>query len=548
MRHGVVFFCPESPEEAVRQLEGIQRDGFRLIKFASWIWTLPKPGSDLEQRAQTVLDWCDRHDLAFFLLHNIQYGGEAGGLDKEVMQPELSLPMLEDWARVLRGHPCVMGVILGNEVAPALGTPEQAPRLWAEFRLWLRTQHDSLARLNAAWGTAFASFDAVGVPVEGSPGWVDCRRYARQRFADFYGVLIEQGLRPALGDKLYGSKTALDPFLHRACRQMTVTCWDDVVAQYPLWEVKCAGDTTGKPRFNAELHLYHDAYHFFPSPEQSRYRYLTSALLGECLTASFAWAQWQKPEIQAVHAATPTILADLARTEPLWRQMAAASRQAELRVLVTEENFNRPRLDGEREHPLAQLQAHLSALGKPWRYLLETDLATAERGTLVVWTRGLAPALAQSLVHLPAAVRVLAVDAVPAKDEYGRPLAEDTAAALRTRLRVVPLNGLAEAIGAAPGLPPAYQRVGMVKYWAWAEKRGHYEYEVPCCLLEAYRAEIPSGTLIAVVNNTPAAQTAPLPWAGGKQVTDALTERALDAKELESLAFAPLAVRLFEVR
>jgi hypothetical protein len=31
-RHGVVFFCPESSEEAVRQLESIRRDGVRLLR------------------------------------------------------------------------------------------------------------------------------------------------------------------------------------------------------------------------------------------------------------------------------------------------------------------------------------------------------------------------------------------------------------------------------------------------------------------------------------------------------------------------------------
>lgn len=547
-RHGVVFFCPETAAEAVQQLESIRRDGFRLVIFASWIWTLPTPGSDLERRAQAVLEWCDRHEMSFFLLHNIQYGGEAGGLDREVLEPELSLPLLADWARVLRGHPSVAGVILGNEVTPALGTPEQAPRLWDALRLWLRDQHESIARLNRAWGTAYDAFAAVGVPAAQSPGWVDCRRYARQRFVEFYGLLVERGLRPQLGDLLYGNKTALDPFLQRACLQMTVACWDDVLAQYPVWEIKCAADTCGKPLFNGELHLYHDTYQFFPSPEQSSYRYHVSALLGETLTASFAWGQWQKPEIQAVHAATPPVLAEVGRLDPLWRQVAAAARRAELRVLVTEDAYYRPRLEGEREHPLARLHARMNALGTPWRYLLETDLETVDGGTLVVWTRGLAPARARELGQLPAGVRLLAVDSVPDRDEYGRPLAEDAVAALRTRLQVVPLADLAQAIGVAPGLPPAYQRLGTVAYWAWAEKRGHFQYEVPCCLLEAHRVETPEGTLVAVVNNTPEVQSGPIPWAGAGAATDMLSGRSLEARELENSSFAPLAVRLFRLR
>lgn len=54
LRHGAVFFCPEDDADAVKQLERIKGDGFHLIKFASWIWTLPTPGSAFERRVRTV--------------------------------------------------------------------------------------------------------------------------------------------------------------------------------------------------------------------------------------------------------------------------------------------------------------------------------------------------------------------------------------------------------------------------------------------------------------------------------------------------------------
>ncbi len=169
---------------------------------------------------------------------------------------------------------------------------------------FVASRHKSIAALNAAWRTDYGSFDEVGEPADDSPGWVDCRRFGRERFAAFYGYLFDRGLRPALGEKLYGNKTSLDPFLHRACRWATMTCWDDLVAAYPLWKIRCAADTTGKPLFNSELHLYNDEYAYGPSAERSRYRYFTSALLGEYLTASFAWGMWKKPEIAAIHGAT----------------------------------------------------------------------------------------------------------------------------------------------------------------------------------------------------------------------------------------------------
>ncbi len=546
MRHGVVFFCPESADEAVKQLEAIKRDGFNLIKFASWAWTLPKPGSPLRERARAVLDWCDREGMAFFLLHNIQYGsqGEGGGLDRQVLDPRQTLPLLADWVDVLRGHECVMGVILGNEVGPSLGSPEEAPRLWGEFRAWLKARHGSLETLNQAWGTGYATLDEVGLPPEGSPGWHDCREYARRRFAGFYGYLVREGLRPVLGDKLYGAKTSPDPFLHRDCRGLTMTCWDDVMAEYPLWRIKCAADTTAKPLFNAELHLYHDTYQYFPSPERSRYRYFTGALLGEYLTASFAWGQWSKPEIQAIHAATPAILADLRRIEAACRALAGAYRRADVAVLVTEESYYRPGIEGEKAHPFALLCAHCSGLGRPWWYLLETDLGEMDRGVLVVWSKQAGLETARALAELPAGVRVLAVDGAPVEDEYGRPLPAELAGRLRERCEPVALEHLRDRIGRAAGLPGEYSGLGWLSYAAWSEKRGHFRYDLPCCPLEAL-TDGEEHKVIAVVNHTTEAVEAPLPWAQGRTVTDLVTGRSVNADEAARVRFGPLAVKLY---
>jgi len=547
MRHGVVFFCPEKPDAAVRELELIKRDGYDLIKFSSWVWTLPKPGSQLERTVQAVLDWCDRNDMSFFLMHNIQYGnpGEGAGLNDQVLHPERTLPLLTDWAHVLRGHPSVMGVILGNEVNFRLGTPQEAPDLWREFRGWLAARHGSIQSLNSAWRTSFAAFDDVGVPPKDSPGWLDCDRYARLRFAQFYGALFDQAFRPSLGEKLYGNKTNPDPFLHRLCARMTMTCWDDLVALYPLWEIKCAADTTGKPLFNAELHLYHDEYEYFPSPAASRYRYFTSALLGEYLTASFAWHQWDKPVIARIHSHTPQIFADLRRVEPLCRAMAHAYQRADLAVLLAEGNWSREDIDQTARWPQAILYAHMSALGKPWRYVLEDDLAAVKRGVVVMWARRLRPDAAQAVVHLPSSVRVIAVGAVPQEDEYGRPLSAQLQAALGRRVEVIPLDGLARAIGPQPGLPPEYQRAGHVGYMWWDDKLGHYRFPVPYCLLEARPVQTAEGLLVAVINNTLLPQRAPIPWARGREVIDAVSGRRVNGRPTDRRVFGPLGVRLF---
>ena len=72
--HGVVFFCPPQAEAAVAELQKIQADGFNLVEFASWPWTLPRPGSPLETTVTAVLNWCDAHEMQFFLMQPCHNG------------------------------------------------------------------------------------------------------------------------------------------------------------------------------------------------------------------------------------------------------------------------------------------------------------------------------------------------------------------------------------------------------------------------------------------------------------------------------------------
>ncbi|MCE5215728.1 beta-galactosidase [bacterium] len=546
MHHGVVFFCPQEPAEAVKELERIKADGFDLLKFASWAWTLPKPGSPVEARAQAVLDWCDRNGMAFVLLHNVQYGskGEGGGLEDQALHPEQALPLVTDWARVLAGHPSVLGVILGNEVGPAVGSPEKTPRWWSGFQGWLHAKYGDVATLNAAWGTDFASFQEVRDPAQAQTA-VDLRSYAGERFAQFYGYLFDHAFRPVLGEKLYGAKTSLDPFLQRACGAFTMTCWDDVVSEYPPWRLKLAADTVHKPVFNSELHLYHDNYAFRPSVERSRYRYFLSAILGEYLTASFAWGQWQKPAISTVHAATPGILRDLRRLEPQLRQFHEADEQADLRVLVTRAGYYGPWETEQRDHPLAVLCARMSCLGKPWRYLVEDELATLSEGTLVCGPEPLSQPTAQALASLPDRVRLLFTGSLPTSDDYGRPLPDPLLKSLAARATVTTPENPLQTIGVAPGLPEAYQRTGDVPYLQWDQQRGHFDTPETICLLEARRVTTADRTLVCVINHTREPQTAPLPWAKGT-LRDLTSGATLTPGQMASMTFSPLAINLYE--
>ncbi|MHB1000123.1 MAG: beta-galactosidase [Armatimonadota bacterium] len=552
MRQGVVFFCPPTEQEAIKQLELLKKDGFDLIEFASWVWTIPTPGSDLEKRATAVLDWCDRNDVAFFLMHNIQYinPDEGGGLDKGVLDPSWAFRHVTDWARVLKGHKSVMGVILGNEVGPSLGTPKEAPALWDDFRGWLLIRHGTIDNLNTAWKTDYKSFDEVVEPAAWSPGTLDVSTYSRNRFAFFYGTIFDKVFRPALGEKLYGEKMSPDPFLQGACISNTMTNWDDILSSFPLWQIKCAADSTDKPLFNSELHLYNDDLHFEPSIEQSRYRYFTSALMGEYLTASFAWDQWKKPEIAKIHSATPGILADVRRVEKECRTIADTYKNADLAVLVTEENYHRKIADTSQtvNNPMPLLYAHMGSLGRPWRFVMDDDLHSVKKGTLVVWTDKITHDCLRTMIMLPGSVKIIAIGEVPSHDEYGRDLPGWLLSDLVKRVRVVSLRDLKNVVRPQMGLPTQYQQVQNVKYLDYALDKGHYQYPIPYCTLELKRAVTPDGILIAVINNTDDTISAPLPWTSGRVVKDLVSGKQISIKEASNMSFGRRDVRLFLIQ
>ncbi len=547
LREGVVFFCPDNSDEAIKQLEQIQAQGFNLIEFASWAWTLPKPGTPFQQRVSAVLNWCDHHDMAFFLMQNIQYNdeGEGGGLDDQVQNPQKSIPLISDWANALHGHHCVKGVILGNEVAPTLGDPKKSPIMWSQFRAWLRDRYGLVANLNSHWGSDYASFEDVSTPESGSPGLLDYNRYAELRFAGFYDAIVNKGLKPVLGNALYGNKTNLDPFLHQACRAMTMCCWDDLNSQYPMWRIKLAADTTGKPLFNAELHLYEDNYNYGASIPHSRYRYFMSALLGEHATASFAWGQWNKPETRKVANATPHILSDLKNTQAASALIARAYQKSDLMVLVTRRVYE-DEADGKGGGVLESLYAHMGALGEPWRYLLETDIRKARKGTLIIPEGQISQQDAQAIVNLPPSVRVYYLHAVPTEDEYGLPLSKDMIRSLQKSGRILAIKHLISAIAPNSGLPQDYRNIGDVSYLGWRPSRGFFGYPVSYCLAQVFRARTRNGWVMAVVNNSDHDITAPAPWSMNNKVMDILTGGAPRIERNRALLMPPFSVQLFQ--
>jgi hypothetical protein len=263
---------------------------------------------------------------------------------------------------------------------------------------------------------------------------------------------------------------------------------------------------------------------------------------------------WKKPEIATIHKATPASIGETERIAPWMKLLAAGYEAADVAVVVTENNYATPsdvavETDWEPRHPLGLLYAHLATLGRPWRYVIDEDVHEVTRGTVVLWSAGLREDVAKAMVALPAEVKVLAVESVPERDESGRALDAALVERLRKRAKVVSLEGLAAAVGVEAGLPEEYRRVAMVKYPWWGPERGSYDFDLPYCSLEARHVDLREGRLVAVVNNTETAQTAPVPWAEGiargRHVEDLRAGTELSVTDAARQEFGPLAVRLY---
>lgn len=544
LRVGVVFFLPDTPEKAVSELEKIKSEGFNQVEIASWVWTLPKPGSSLEMMAETVLNWCDANKMHITLIQNIQYGsaGEGGTLDEIWDNPARVFVYLEDWVRVLKGHPSVDGIILGNEVAPTMGDPQSAPKLWNGFRKYLKEAYEGdIQRLNRNWGTNYEEFSEVGIPPKEKGGEIDLRRFSYYAFAKFYNYIVREYLRPQLGDKEFSSKTLLDPYLQRALKEYNVANWDDLLADFPLWRIKAVADTVKKPLYNSELHLYHDDYNYGANEYSGRYRYFTSALLGEYATSSFSWGGWNKPEMRKMHEETLKAIRDLFRLEKYLR--AFNSLNPQIGVLITENNFYIPDFpDSESHHPLALLYAYLGTIDVPWTYVLDEDVGGFQLPYLIVWSEGMKIDIARKLLALPPSVKIIYIGETPRYDEYGRSLPEQIKKELAKRGKLV--ASLEEIYKILPFKKNdgAYGEVVEVPLLWWSPERGHFTFKVPYAKLEYKLRKVKEGTLLAIINNTKEEVIAPLPVSEGK-IWDLVRE--VEVAKAAPYKFQPLEVALF---
>lgn len=554
----------EELDSTLNQLRRIQTDGFQMASPWASVWGLSS--------ADAVFGWADQHRMPLVLTVQGWEFGKPGTMAtyEQIVDPAKgkNLALAKKWAEKISEYECVRGVMLGNETWPTVGTPEIAPRFWGAIRRTLKKQYrGKIELLNANWRSNYEGFDQVTLPSADSPGYSDLRRIARRYCARFYDALIRKGFRPMLGNRIfYSTKSSRpDPFLAREAREFTCLAWDDVTALFPLWALKATADTTNLPLMNGEMHLYHDRYNYHGSASISRYRYFTSALMGEYWTASFTSSAWTKEKTRAVHFRTKSILKDLKTLDAPLRLLAKAYQKTNLQVLITEENWFYAE-DGEpnvamsrlrsafvgnfESNPLAKIYSRMAMTGRLWNFLLEDDLERVGRGIVVVQSPALKRETAKRLSTLPKKVKIVFVNEIPGRDEYRRPLPSGVLQDLVTRAAVVPLSELTEYLGGELEEFPVFLEEANVTYQTWDRSEGRSAgYRVPYPRLELRKASGRSAIWLAVINHTPRAVSSNVPWADDEgEAVEPLTGRTVRVgRRGESVAFRPFETRIFRV-
>jgi hypothetical protein len=193
-----------------------------------------------------------------------------------------------------------------------------------------------------------------------------------------------------------------------------------------------------------------------------------------------------------------------------------------------------------------EIYARVAALGVPWRFVCEEDIATTQAGTLLIPAEtGITPDAARAIGALPDTVSVIAVGGVPTRDEYGQPL--DGAAAGRLAARVAAIGAIDGLEHADPGEP--YNAIGTTPYLYWLPDKGHFQAPMTYPVLEARRVRVDGGWLVAIINHATEGEpvVAGLPWGdafAGMQVTE-LTGAGGEMAKGAQVSCPPLAVRVF---
>jgi hypothetical protein len=244
---------------------------------------------------------------------------------------------------------------------------------------------------------------------------------------------------------------------------------------------------------------------------------------------------------------------------PVFQAFVHTRAQATVGVLVTEQNryWNIAPLYVSNRPPSGDAvvaYAHMAALGRPWRYVMDMDLNTPQQGgvqTLVVASRWLTRQTLTQLLAMPRDCRLIVVGDWPVNNEYAQPHPESLISAFKQRaVQVSSWMQLTQAIKPAEQLPAAYQQTTNEQAWEkWSRWDSAYPYTLPGPMLEVRQVHVDGVQYIAVMNhNADKALTAPIPWVDGKMVTQLVPPQNESRINTTAYTFEPQTVTIFKCR
>lgn len=579
-----------SPEEVVKQLEQIKRDGFNQIKTGIRIRGIQKKRDTM----LALLDWCDANDMKFWILYPLQFGSDPE-LEKWLANPQSVMRHVNMFEELFKDRKCIAGIILGNEVNAGGGKSkinEQYPNTLADFQKYIIRKHGDLAALNVAWGTNFQSIEQIRLPEPNiddipvpsnvtkdidiykkrkwastisrqSAAYLDVQRYMQMNFAKYYDYLIKKVFGPVFGDKVcYCSKIsgATTAFVQRAVGQYTVCSWDHSMAKYPPYSFQLLVDTVqtavGRPVYNSEEHLYHNKHNYKGTTHNLPYVLYCETLLGQMKHTSYNWGKQDSEVNMPKHKATTNAMKQIRQHLPVFEAFVEERAKATLGVMINEENVywnlwptyrpDRPELgDGPKAY------AYVGALGKAWRYVLSTDLNSNRQGplqTLIIAANWLTHEDLQQLLNMNANCQLVVVGNWPEKNEYGQSHPKVLIDQLKKRSQhAVSWSQLSQIIPPTEGLPTPYRQTTDQTWIKWSRWDSAYPFTMPGPLLEVRKTMIGDDLYIAVLNhNDEQAITTAIPWTQGRKVTRVIPDASDKPVNAKAYQFGSETVTVFK--
>ncbi len=383
------------------------------------------------------------------------------------------------------------------------------------------------------------------------PRMLDCYRFLRTAWARRYKALehpsgghevlwdedfenhaqdLQPYLKPREGEEvpgfIYTTKSRPDVFLFREVPEFNAMSYDHpacrMLPTYSQMPVDIQQIAQDKPVWNSEHHLYN---HDKSTTKRVRFHLLQTFIAGQFKSSSYNRARTREESRRERHIAATRTRHQLNQAEEALRAFLRARAEADIAVLVTESNRSwnilpegpdRPELGGA-----IQAYAHVGALGKQWKYVLNEDVSAEHvTGRLIVKAPWLVRDTIEKINNLPADRDVIVVGEVPTQNEYGEKFPDDLLEQFRSRATVIDgWDELTDEIAPAEGLPDVYQETIMAEAEWWTPVHGRDEFVVPVPRLEVRRARDGDTLYVAVLNHDHHDRyKEPIPWAAGKKI------------------------------